>query len=269
MMRVFPMAVLLVLLAMTAQCARETAPPAAQVVRRYAAVEANQGVAVDGQHFYAIDNAAIGKYEKSTGTRVARWAGTPAGAIAHLNGGTVHEGLLYCAHSNYPETPMVSSIEVFDTDRMTHVRSVPLPGGLGSATWVDRKDDTWWVTFAHYAGEGGEPGKGPAATSLVRFDRDWGQLGTWVFPRPVVARWGGMSSSGGAWADERRLYTTGHDARELYVLELPASGRELALAGTIAIESQGQGIAFDRPTGLLYSIQRQTREVLASKLPEL
>ena len=125
------------------------------------------------------------------------------------------------------------------------------------------------MTFAHYAGNGGEPGKGPEATTLVRFDPDWRERGAWFFPRAVVSRWDGMSSSGGTWADERRLYITGHHARELYMLELPASGRELALAGIISIESEGQGIALDRAAGLLYSIQRRTREVLVSKLPEL
>jgi len=268
-MQPFPIAVILMQIAMTASCAREKPERAAQVVRRYAAVEANQAVAVDAQYFYAIDNAAIGKYEKSTGARVARWAGEAKGAVAHLNSGIVHEGLLYCAHSNYPETPMVSSVEVFETDRMAHVGHVPLPNGLGSATWVEHTDVAWWVTFAHYAGEGGEPGKGPEATTLVRFDPDWREQGAWFFPRAVVSRWDGMSSSGGAWADERRLYITGHHARELYMLELPASGRELALAGIISIESEGQGIALDRAAGLLYSIQRRTREVLVSKLPEL
>jgi hypothetical protein len=268
-MRPFPIAVILVQIAMSVSCAQEKPERAAQVVRRYAAVEANQAVAVDGQYFYAIDNAAIGKYEKSSGTRVARWAGKPTGAIAHLNSGIVHDGLLYCAHSNYPDTPMVSSLELFDTDRMAHVRHIPLPNGMGSATWVDQRDGAWWVTFANYAGEGGEPGKGPDATTLVRFDRDWREQGAWYFPRALVSRWDGMSSSGGAWADERPLLTTGHHARELYVLELPASGRELVLTGMISIESEGQGIAFDRAAGLLYSIQRRTREVLVSKLPEV
>jgi len=267
-MRPFPIAVILAQIATTASCARQKPEPTAQVVRRYATVEANQAVAVDAQYFYAIDNAAIGKYEKNSGTHVARWAGAPGDAVTHLNSGIVHDGFLYCAHSNYPNTPMVSSIEVFDTDRMTHVRSVPLTHGRGSATWVDHTDGAWWVTFANYAGEGGEPGKGPDATTLVRLDRDWRDTGAWFFPRAVVSRWDGMSSSGGTWADGRWLYTTGHTARELYVLELPASGHELLLGRIISIDSEGQGIAFDRGAGLLYSIQRRTREVLVSKLPE-
>ena len=249
-------------------CARFEVGRPAEIVRRYAAPEATQAVAVDAQHFYAIDNAAIGKYRKDTGALAARWTGAPGGPIAHLNSGIVVDGSLYAAHSNYPETPMVSSLEVFDTERMEHVRSIPLPTGLGSATWVDQTDGAWWVTFAHYAGKGGEPGRGPEDTRLVRFDRDWRQQGAWAFPRAVVLRWDGMSSSGGVWANDRRLYTTGHSAPELYVLELPASGRELSLIRTVSIESAGQGIALDRNAGLLYSIQRSTGEVLVSRLPE-
>jgi len=257
-----------IILSATAACREQKPGRAAQVVRRYAAAEANQAVAVDRQHFYAIDNAAIGKYDKTTGRRIAGWTADPLGTVAHLNSGIVSEDLLYCAHSNYPETPMVSSIEVFDLERMTHVRSLPLPQGLGSATWVDQAEGAWWVTFAQYAGKGGEPGKGPEATTLVRFDRDWRQQNAWFFPRAVVSRWDGMSSSGGAWAGGGRLYITGHHAPELYVLQLPESGRELALREIISIESEGQGIAFDRTAGLLYSIQRRSREVLASKLPD-
>lgn len=241
------------------------APPL-RVVRRYAAAEARQGVAVDRQFFYAVDDAAIGKYNKKTGQRVGEWKADASVPITHLDSGVVIGRRLYCAHSNYPHIPMVSSIEIFDTRRMSHLQTVPLPK-LGSATWLDRAQGTWWVTFAHYAGEGGEPGKTPADTTLVQFDDRWQQLRAWSFPSAVVQRWDGMSNSGGIW-DGRRLYTTGHHAPEIYVLELPRSGSELALRQIIPFESDGQGIALDRGARLLYSIQRRTREVLVSEFPE-
>jgi hypothetical protein len=238
-----------------------------RVIKRFPTTEATQAVAVDGTFFYAIGNATIGKYDKQSGRRVAVWQEAPKGRIAHLNSGIIVGGELYCAHSNYPELPMVSSIEVFDTARMAHLRSLPLPSGLGSATWIERKGDGWWVAFAHYAGRGGEPGKGPEHTRLVRFDTDWQLRDAFSFPQEVVSRWDGMSSSGGVWIDDRRLYTSGHHAREIYVLELPRTGRGLQLREILPFESEGQGIAFDRPAKLLYSIQRRTRDVLVSKLP--
>lgn len=76
-----------------------------------------------------------------------------------------------------------------------------------------------------------------------------------------------MSSSGGTWIPGKGLYTTGHDARELYVLDLPASGHELTIKAIVPFESAGQGIAVDRGDQLLYSIQRKTREVIVSTLP--
>lgn len=174
----------------------------AETIRRYAAPEARQAVAVDSTHFYAITNREIGKYDRATGARVAHWRGEDAGPFIHLNSGVVIDGRLYCAHSNYPGVPMVSSIEVFDTTTLQHVDSIPLGLGHGSATWVDRHDEAWWVAFANYAGRGGEPGRGPEYTLLVRYDETWRQTGAWAFPADVVARWDGMSTSGGFW---RRL----------------------------------------------------------------
>jgi hypothetical protein len=243
----------------------QTQERAALVVRRFPAPEANQGVAVDRRFFYAIDNTAIGKYDKNTGLRAARWE-DHSGRVTHLDSGVVIGSLLYCAHSNYPQTPMIGSIEIFDVERLEHTKSVPLPR-LGSPTWVDQREGAWWVAFAHYSGKGGEPGKGPEATSLVRFDAGWLQNGAWSFPPAVVTKWGAMSSSGGTWTDGGHLYTTGHDAPELYVLDLPSSGRELELREIVRIESHGQGIATERGDRLLYSIQRTTREVLVSRLP--
>jgi hypothetical protein len=236
------------------------------VLRRYTAAEAKQGVAVDAEFFYAIEDRGIGKYDKRTGRQVAGWNADADVHLIHLDSGVVIGGRLYCAHSNFPQIPMVSSIEVFDTGRLSHLQSIPLPK-LGSATWVDRAHGTWWITFAHYAREGGEPGKGPSDTRLVQFDDRWRPLRTWSFPQSVVERWDGMSNSGGIW-DGRLLYTTGHHAREIYVLELPPSGSELVLRAIVPFESEGQGIAFDRGSRLLYSIQRRTREVLVSEFPK-
>jgi hypothetical protein len=263
--RIVPILVLAIvsLAAIAAQAPRAAEP--LQVIRRYPAPEAKQGVAVDGRFFYAIDDAAIGKYERETGRRAGGWKGEARDRITHLDSGAVIDTRLYCAHSNYPQVPMVSSIEIFDTSRMSHLDSIPLPH-LGSATWVDRADGAWWVTFAHYAKIGAEPGKTPADTTLVQFDDRWQQQRAWAFPSAVVDRWDGMSSSGGVWF-HRRLYTTGHHARELYVLEVPASGRTLTLREIIPFESEGQGIAVDAAAGQLYSIQRRTREVLVSRLP--
>lgn len=243
------------------------ATPAATLVRRYPAPEARQAVAVDATHFYAITNAWIAKYEKETGRRAAEWKGAPGGPIRHLNSGIVLDGKLYCAHSNYPETPMVSSIEIFDTATLRHVGSHSFGFGHGSATWIDTRDDAWWVTFAHYAGKGGEPGRGPEYTVLVKYDREWRQVESWAFPPAVIARWDGMSSSGGTWSRDGRLVTTGHHSTELYILRLPTTGAVLELDAIVPFESEGQGIAIDPTSGLLWSIQRKTGDVLVSRLP--
>ncbi len=81
-----------------------------QELRRFKAEEANLGVAVNSEFFYAIDNHALGKYRKDTGARVAGWEGGKGGRIQHLNAGVVFKGRLYCAHSNFPKLPEQSSV---------------------------------------------------------------------------------------------------------------------------------------------------------------
>jgi 3-phytase len=241
----------------------------ATLVGRWPAPEARQGVAVDATAFYAIDNRAIGKYDKTSGQKIAEWKAGTGEPFIHMNGGVIIGDELLCPHSNYPATPMVSSIEVFDATTLRHKRSQALGEGRGSITWVDFHDGSWWVAFAHYTLNGGEPGKGSEMTTLRRFDAAWREQESWSFPPEVVGKWAGMSSSGGVWGADDRLYTTGHDEPEIYVLDVPPGGGTLKLVSVIRMESAGQGIAFDRATGRLYSIQRATREVIASTLPPL
>lgn len=238
----------------------------AVVVRRWPAAEAKQGVAVDPSAFYAIASAAIGKYDKHTGRKIREWTADDGGPIVHLNSGVVVGDELFCAHSNFPAVPMRSSIEVFSTATLAHVRGYDLGTGQGSATWVDFHDGAWWVAFGQYSGKGGELGKGSEDTTLRRYDAGWRELGAWTYPPQVVAKWRGKSNSGGIWLGQR-LYTTGHSAKELFVLELPRSGSMLKLVATVKMESAGQGVAFDPAAELLYSIQRSTKEVIASRLP--
>lgn len=247
-----------------------------EVLRRFVAPEARQAVAADGTYVYAIDDRRIGKYHADSGARVAVWADADGGRFVHLNSGVVIDGLLYAAHSNYPATPMRSSIEVFDAETLAPVDSRDLGVTDGSATWVDRRDGRWWVAFAHYAGRGGVPGKGPPDTRLVAFDDAWTERAVYRFPDAVVSRFGDESCSGGAFGPDGLLYATGHDAAELYVLRVPAAdpgaagaaaaASVLELVAVVPVEATGQGIAWDPlREGVLYTIRRAAREVVVSR----
>ena len=74
--------------------ANESQATSAEKVTSFAVPEARQAVAVDANHFYAIDNRVIGKHDKRTGRRVAEWKGPAAGQIIHLNSGVVIEGAI-------------------------------------------------------------------------------------------------------------------------------------------------------------------------------
>ena len=224
--------------------------------------EANQGIAVDARNFYAIDNQAIAKYDKKTGALVKKWQGAKDGPIHHLDGGIVMEGKLYAAHSNYPDWPMTSSMEIWDTETMEHIGSHSFGINWGSLTWVDWHDGYWWMTFANYDQLLG-PGKTPygykAATQMIKFTTDFRMVESWVLPRPLLEKFEDMSNSGGSWGPDGFLYLTGHDPAELYRMKLPTAGSVLELVDAIEMNVRGQGIAWDRTDpGVIYGIVRAT-----------
>ncbi len=242
----------------------------AEEVRRWKPRGANQGVAVDGKHFYGIGNYVVGKYDKVTGERVAEWVGLRGGATVHLNGGLIQDGQLVLAHSNFPQLPMASSLEYFDPANVQPVKSVSLGLRHGSLTWAEKKDGFWWACFAHYNDQGTGPGTDNRSTMVGKFDANWQLLESWLFPPQVVASWGKSSCSGGSWGDDGLLYTTGHDASELYVLRLPKMGVTLEYVTMIKVPFEGQSWAWDRTDRrVIYGIIRRTGEVVVAKIPEL
>jgi hypothetical protein len=245
----------------------------AEVMRRYPAPEARQGVAVDADFIYAVSNSTIAKYDKGSGKRVSVWEGDQA-QFPHINSCTVIKvdaaPRLVCANSNFPEVPQWSTVEFFDPTTLRHLRTVSLGHGRGSITWVERRNDAWWVAFANYDGKGGEPPRDHRHTVLIRFDDEWRQTQSWTFPSKVLERFAPMSSSGGGWGPDGRLYVTGHDHPELYILELPTGGSVLKHVGTISVPIEGQAIDWDESTpGEIYGISRKAREILRMKVPKL
>jgi len=229
---------------------------------RFKAAEANQGVAVDAEFFYAIDNHAIGKYRKDNGLRVGGWDGGKAGRIKHLNAGQVRDGRLYCAHSNFPAVPEQSSVEIWDTETLQLVDSHHFERPLGSLTWALPRGEEWYACFAHYKST-----SDPARSRVVLLDAQWQPTKTWAFPTELIRRFAGSSASGGGFGPEGRLFVTGHDAKELYLLDLPKSGTVLDWQATVPISAEGQAFCWDPVApNTLYSISRRTREVIVSRV---
>ena len=236
-------------------------------IKRFKAAEAHQGVAVDDEFFYAITNRQIGKYKKSDGTRVGGWMDDKDGPFVHLNAGFVKDGKLVCAHSNYPGVPMFSSVEIWDTKTMQHIDSYSFGIAPGSLTWIAEKDDIRYVCFADYAGNSGNPDKGPAYTQLIRYDNQWRSTGGWGFPKELIRKFGGYSSSGGAFGPGDLLYITGHDEKELYVLDFPKAGSILRWVATIPVSFEGQAFSWDPVNErILYGIDRKTKEVVVIEI---
>ncbi|MHC4464375.1 MAG: hypothetical protein ACYS30_23545 [Planctomycetota bacterium] len=232
-------------------------------IRRFAAQEAHQGIAVDSRYVYAVGTRRIGKYDKQSAERITQWEQEKDGPVLHLDSGAIVDGRLYCAHSNYPRLPMRSSVEIWDAATLEHIGRYDFGVRHGSCTWVDYYDGHWWGVFAQYDRWKHETGKGTEWTTLVK----WNEQQRWVFPKSVVERMSPMSNSGGSWGPDGYLYCTGHDRPEAYVLRIPDKGSVLELVETVPLPILGQGIAWDRSRpGLLYGIRRKDSQVVVSGL---
>ncbi len=238
-------------------------------IARFKSPAARQGVAVDAGHVYAIADRAIAKHDKVTGALVKDWKGPESGPIIHLDSGVVVDGKLYAAHSNYPASPMTSSVEIWDAATLEHVGSHSFGILLGSLTWVDRHDGAWWGVFANYSrvfGQSQQPYGNSYWTTLVKFDEAWKPVQGWTFPASVIKRAEPMSMSGGSWGKDGLLYATGHDHKEVYALRLPKMGSVLELVSTDPIEGEGQGIAWDRSGAeTLWLISRSRSELIGQR----
>jgi len=247
-------------------------PPKADApaeVARFHADEAVQGVAVDGEFLYVIADHALGKYRKSDGTKVAAWTAPKDSKVKHLNAGVVIDGKLYCAHSNFPSKPDESSVEIFDAATLQPAGRHVFANPPGSLTWAIPYEGGWLACFAHYSATSDN-----GLSRVVRFDQDWKELRRWGFPADLLKRFARSSSSGAALVGGKRLLVSGHDARELYELELPPEGGEARWVRTLDFLTAGQAFDEDRGrTGLgsdfiLYSIERKTKEVVGARYGE-
>lgn len=244
------------------------AAPSLKQVGEFVIPEANQGVGVDDRYFYAVDNRQIAKYDKKTGKLVKKWQGEKNGPIVHLDSAMLMDGKIYCAHSNWSEWPMTSSVEIWNADTMEHIGNHSFGINWGSLTWVDFYNGHWWMTFANYDRPFG-PGKTPyghkVTTQMIKFTADFKYLESWVLPKAILARFEDMSNSGGSWGPDGYLYLSGHDPAEIYRMRLPRAGSVLELVDVIPMNIRGQGIAWDRSDrGVIYGIIRATAKEKAA-----
>ncbi|GGO70619.1 hypothetical protein [Bowmanella pacifica] len=248
-----------------------------QTLAEHQTFDARQGVAVDEQHFYAVNSFRITKHRKSDGRALLQWDGESDqhGPLIHLDSGMVWQGKLYASHSNYPHWPMTSSVEVWDTASMAHIATYSFGTELGSFTWLDRHQGYWWGAFANYdkVQKGQTQAYGLTAnTQVVKMNDQFQILEKWQLPAGILKRISPMSNSGGSWGPDGLLYLTGHDHGEIYVLALPDYGSELHWLATVAApDIHGQGIAWERSKKerILWGIRKKDRKVFQMLVPEI
>ena len=249
----------------------------AEILQRFPSADAFQAIAVDTTSFYTINNKRISQHLKRNGELIAQWDGSDKldSPLLHLDSGLVLDGMLIAAHSNYPRTPMRSSIEFWDIATMQHSRRHDFGVYLGSMTWLDRYENTWWGAFGNYdIIQVGmiAPYGGTRNTVVVKFNDQFGVEQQWRLPDEIIERITPMSNSGGSWGDDGLLYLTGHDHPEIYVMKAPADSEILSWIATVQVPGlNGQGIAWDRSNqnNELWAIVRSSREALRIRMPEI
>jgi hypothetical protein len=226
----------------------------------FSAPEATQAAAADERFVYAISNRVIAKYDRATEKLVGR----STGEASHLNSGFFWQGKLYSAHSNYPAKPERSEIKVLDPEKMVVETFKDFGASDGSLTWAIREPsdsksaddkDVWWLNFAYYGEENHK-------TYLARHEGDR-ETKRFTYPADMIKAFGKNSASCAIWR-EGQLLVTGHDNREIYVLELPKEGTVLTHVATVAAPFTGQGFALD-PAGGLIGIDRAKRRMVFAK----
>ncbi len=234
-------------------------------LRRYKAPQAKQGVVANRDHFIVFSNDSVVKYTKDSGKVVQVYH---TDKLKHLNSGILRNGKLYCAHSNYPEIPMWSSIEIWDEKTLEHTGSHSFGIENGSCTWMDIYKGHYYVMFAHYATPGKmEPGKDVSWSQLVKYDMHWQKVEGWVLPPDLVKHISPFSLSGGVITNKGEVICTPHHFQELYVLAFPEIGSEMTWKTSIPSPISGQAIALDTyETDVLWGISRETKEVIKTKL---
>jgi len=233
-------------------------------MHRFKAPDARQAVAANATYFFTINNNRIVKQNKLTGEIENEWEDT---RLKHLNSGVIIGDKLYCAHSNYPQIPMHSSIEVFSTKTLAHIQSHSFGINHGSCTWIDQRDGYWYIMFVHYDGDKNrQTNRDVSWSQLIKYNSDWQQVEAWVLPPTLVERVSPYSISGGVFSSNGKLVCTHHHFKELYILSFPQMGSELVWETTIESPIRGQGIAFDtHEPEVLWGIDKSTREVIKTK----
>jgi hypothetical protein len=215
---------------------------------------ATQAAAVAGGFIFAVASKEIAKISRADGKEL----GVSEGRATHLNSALVMDGMIYCAHSNFPLKPERGEILVLNPATMKLGIFHEFIQPPGSLTWALKKDGSWWCHFAHY-------GKDNGKSVLVRYNEAWKETARWTYPPEFATEWGKSSLSGAVWQNGEIL-ATGHDKKRIYRLRVPLEGNVVEWVGTHPSPFPGQGIAVDPETGGLVGIDRKRKAVVFAEL---
>lgn len=244
-------------------CIRETFT-SFQLINTYTNVkDARKGVVADTEYFFAINTTSISKYDIRTGIHLKSINFEDHPRIRNLTGGVIVNNRLYVANAPETDKHRQNTIEVFTKD-LVYLYNINVTGNTGSLTWIDYYDGKWWGCFAHFNDQ-------VRYTAMVEFYHpnpnleiiphqkdlvNWHVKDRWFFPHKVSECFKPYSCMGGSFGPDGKLYVTGNNKNELYVLNFNQYSPIMALDHTKNVDIEGKGICWDRERGLLYGTGR-------------
>ena len=244
--------------------------PSPDPTQSFFSIDAVQGIAVDERHVCALSGRNVSRHDKWSGMALTRSAPSKGDAgIVHLNGGVIHDGRLIAAHSDWPALPTRSSVEVWNTETLERVRTYSFGTRRGAFTRLDRHAGCWWGAFTDYGQLAREhpleqTARDFAGTRLVKMSDEFDILRTWTYPIGLLERFAPMSNTRGSRGPDSRLYLTGYDQSEAYIVTLPSTANELVWVETVDLPKiEGQEIAWDRSveSAVFHGVNRSRRQI--------
>ena len=211
-----------------------------------------QGVIVDKNFYYLVYSKGILKFNIKTNqfNKSTKYNKN----LKHLNGGIIYNNMLYL--TNNPKNGK-NSLEIFDKE-LNYITSIKLDKLKGSLTWIDFYKGYFFGLLAYYKDE-------VKKTRIVKFDNQFNIIKQWKIPKSILNRLYPNSISGGQFNKTSGiLFLTGHDKKEIYLMNL---NNNLKYIKTLKTSIAGQGISFDKNNDkYLWGIDRKNNKIIKSHI---
>jgi hypothetical protein len=223
----------------------------------------HNGVAVDKDHFYAINDTSISKHNIVTGDVITQTSFENHSRIKHLNSGVVHADRIYVC--NNPND--FNTIEVFNTN-LEHKYTIDIAGNCGSLKAIDYYKSRWWGCFVHTEHDGVNtiiaemysPSPDLHATDKIH---KWTIRNRFHFPDDARKDMCSNNVSGFTFGPRGLVYATVDTTNSLYVMHMSYNTQTMTLDEIISLDGvDGKSIVWDRKRKLLFGVNNEKGDIV-------